>query len=1097
MDPTASPFTPPNQGQEKKNDSSSRGGRGRGIRHPKPRNEENATEESKENSLSSSQRGRRGRGGPRVQNRAESSDQTVGEIENSEKREEKPRNSQRRGRGGNPKSEDRRGEKVEKKEGEENSDEKPKNSSGRGRRGRGGKGGDSGGPPIVESHLQRMIKQQQGMWKSEGKEEENEEDHANKKPSNRNSKRTFSPTQLMSNGHFSEMSKDMIERISSEEYECMICCEPIKHQVAVWNCDQCFRLFHIFCIKKWSKSNAEGEENSNVNKQAFRCPACQYVHVSRIQSTCYCRKTKDPVYSAYLIPHSCGESCGKQRKGTSCPHSCTETCHPGPCPPCSALSPPHHCFCAKIQYRTRCGEKDNGKSCGEKCGKLLSCGLHRCSQVCHDGQCAPCEVPEQQRCYCGKKEEVRNCGSGRVSTFNGRKAHFSCAQLCDRLLDCGNHKCTLECHSGPCEPCKTSPKMVENCPCGKIPLELLLKKPRTSCLDPIPNCPNKCGKKLSCGIHECTDKCHSGPCSDCEAVISAPCRCHNTSQKVKCLDVNGPNPKEQITCGKQCKSSRNCGRHVCGVKCCSSSQKADPQGLDVEGNHICSQICARKLKCGKHDCDLLCHPGKCLPCHVTLHEPYICECGSTRVDPPILCNQKMPECKKECVREKPCGHKDHHICHSRDVKCPPCTVLVQKECVGGHNVKRSVACYIQEVLCGRSCNKPLECGVHLCKRMCHSGPCKNPLLPNQQNEVKHKEGEAISCGGICGRPREFCTHTCAQTCHGDTPCPKIPCKNLIVISCPCKRKSLKSECFRGGEDDSEEKGKSRELVCDEICEKEIQNKKLAEALGINQKQVKNFSEELMSLGRISPSFILKTEKVLEDFLKSGRLRHMFSPMDRVQRKIIHELVTYYSLDSESTDYEPNRCVVITRRRDSCLPSTSLSSALGIANRLTINNMTLNTAESFPLEVSNIPADHTKKNFLSFLKKDLDPTMTVQWIDESTALLFFRTHILRKSAASIIGGQYTVKEFKDQEPVDSEIEPLVHSKTTKPKFVNHDFEFEDDSNLAAKRDFGNWRREDSKKESSWALGEAKTDSAVLADEFHEKAWNSLHFHCSAH
>ena len=49
--------------------------------------------------------------------------------------------------------------------------------------------------------------------------------------------------------------------------------------------------------------------------------------------TCFCRKVKNPDRNPYVIPHSCGEVCGKYR-GINCTHPCTLDCHPGPCPPC-------------------------------------------------------------------------------------------------------------------------------------------------------------------------------------------------------------------------------------------------------------------------------------------------------------------------------------------------------------------------------------------------------------------------------------------------------------------------------------------------------------------------------------------------------------------------------------------------------------------------------------------------------------------------------------------------------------------------------------------------------------------------------------------
>ena len=109
---------------------------------------------------------------------------------------------------------------------------------------------------------------------------------------------------------------------------------------------------------------------------------------------------------------------------------------------------------------------------------------------------APCYIyvylPE---CYCGEESREIVCGSDGVYSPN-----YSCKKVCGKDLTCGNHKCTQLCHSGPCPPCDTSPEVVKSCSCGKMPLYKLENVvPRTSCMDPLPLCDQICGKVLSCG----------------------------------------------------------------------------------------------------------------------------------------------------------------------------------------------------------------------------------------------------------------------------------------------------------------------------------------------------------------------------------------------------------------------------------------------------------------------------------------------------------------------------------------------------------------------------------------------------------------------
>ena len=242
--------------------------------------------------------------------------------------------------------------------------------------------------------------------------------------------------------------------------------------------------------------------------QPWRCPACQFVYTEVPVYRCFCGRTKRPEENAFVTPHSCGGTCGRTRARwvpayaaarvrrpceiavsglpaclpacllscvecrvvcvcaccSGCPHRCDLQCHPGPCPPCTAMSAPKRCGCRRTVYHTRCGQPDPGRSCGAvvrtlvvgvpavlkmwticvcacadvwwavwlqslfvfcvhgctlcvplQCGKPLSCRhpQHRCTRVCHTGPCNSCEEPERQWCYCGAQCDVRSCGSGK------------------------------------------------------------------------------------------------------------------------------------------------------------------------------------------------------------------------------------------------------------------------------------------------------------------------------------------------------------------------------------------------------------------------------------------------------------------------------------------------------------------------------------------------------------------------------------------------------------------------------------------------------------------------------------------------------------
>ena len=46
----------------------------------------------------------------------------------------------------------------------------------------------------------------------------------------------------------------LIEQLRSETYECMVCCDTIRCSAPVWNCTNCYHVFHLRCIRKWANS---------------------------------------------------------------------------------------------------------------------------------------------------------------------------------------------------------------------------------------------------------------------------------------------------------------------------------------------------------------------------------------------------------------------------------------------------------------------------------------------------------------------------------------------------------------------------------------------------------------------------------------------------------------------------------------------------------------------------------------------------------------------------------------------------------------------------------------------------------------------------
>ncbi|XP_050418942.1 transcriptional repressor NF-X1 [Patella vulgata] len=705
----------------------------------------------------------------------------------------------------------------------------------------------------------------------------------------------------------------MIDQLSKGRYECMVCCENMKADTAVWNCSSCFHLFHLFCIKKWARSSTALVEGGS--SEGWRCPACQNI-TEKVpnQYRCFCGKIRDPIYNRYDTPHSCGDVCRKSRKG-DCQHPCTLLCHPGACPPCSA-NVTKSCDCGQIKQTVRCG-LNIGLKCDTVCGKKLNCGRHDCLVKCHSGQCHPCDQSVIQECYGHHTSRTALCGS-----IEDQEMSFCCLQPCNKILACGNHRCESLCHPGDCAACPLLPDQITKCPCGKTELKELSEETRTSCLAPVPTCDKPCKKQLKCGPqdrhHVCRKVCHEGECPPCEGSTKIKCRCKNVEKMFSCTKVAEYNELNPFLCDKRCTKKRLCGRHKCGDVCC------------VKDEHICEMKCNRKLNCGKHKCGTSCHSGNCLPCYEASFDELSCHCGSEVIFPPVSCGTRPPECTKVCRRQHDCDHKVRHNCHSED-KCPPCTELMSKMCVGGHELRRNIACHIKDIVCGYPCGRILPCGKHKCKQTCHKGECLS-------------EGEL--CNQTCDIKREECGHPCASPCHPDKPCPKLPCKTEVTIKCDCGNRQGKILCQLGGEDNADipdyqkisvvswmnkgavemsqyKKGARRQLECDADCARLERNRRLALALEIENPDLQTklgnqtYTDFIKDFARKNTEKAANIEKALYDLVNNAKQSkypsrsHSFPAMNRDNRQFVHELAEFYGCETQSYDNEPKKNVVAT------------------------------------------------------------------------------------------------------------------------------------------------------------------------------------------
>ncbi|KAL0425233.1 UNVERIFIED_CONTAM: NF-X1-type zinc finger protein NFXL1 [Sesamum radiatum] len=683
----------------------------------------------------------------------------------------------------------------------------------------------------------------------------------------------------------------------------------------------------------------------NSNRAHHGSEETQLMSAKEIRYVCFCGKRPDPPSDLYLTPHSCGEPCGKPLerelpgsgmvKEDMCPHVCVLQCHPGPCPPCKAFAPPRRCPCGKEVITTRCSDRKSVLTCRRKCDKLLGCGRHHCERICHVGPCDPCQVLLNASCFCKKKVEVILCGDMIVKgEVKGEDGVFSCSLNCDKKLNCGNHVCHETCHPGPCGECELLPSKIKTCCCGKTSLN----EDRQSCLDPIPTCLQICGKILPCGLHRCQDTCHSGACPPCHVLVNQKCRCGSTSRTAECYKTVEEN--EKFTCDKPCGRKKSCGRHRCSERCCPLSNSST--SLVDWDPHLCSMPCEKKLRCGQHSCISLCHSGHCPPCLETIFTDLTCACGRTSIPPPLPCGTPPPSCQYPCSVSQPCGHLSSHSCHFGD--CPPCSVPVAKECVGGHVVLRNIPCGSKDIRCNKLCGKTRQCGLHACSRTCHPPPCDSSATSS--TSVK------ASCRQTCGAPRRDCRHTCTALCHPSTSCPDVRCEFPVTITCSCGRITATVPCDAGGSSGgytvdtvleasiiqklpvclqpAEGNGQrvplgQRKLMCDDECAKMERKKVLADAFGVNPPNLDalhfgenaSVSEVLSDLLRRDPKWVLSVEERCK-YLVLGRGRgginalkvHVFCAMAKDKRDAVRLIAERWKLSVNAAGWEPKRFVVV-------------------------------------------------------------------------------------------------------------------------------------------------------------------------------------------
>ncbi|KAL2913205.1 FKBP12-associated protein [Polyrhizophydium stewartii] len=455
----------------------------------------------------------------------------------------------------------------------------------------------------------------------------------------------------------------LTEDLTNEVYDCMVCYDTVKSRDRVWSCTTCYAVFHLKCITQWARKSAQEFNGADPSRsmESWRCPGCQsFSDRPPTEYRCFCSKTLNPARNPYGCPHSCGQTCRKERQ---CPHPCPLECHPGPCPPCDLMAPPIQCFCRKSELHVRCTEMssiDFTPVCGRTCERTLDCGKHKCTMVCHPPPCQTCTETLEISCFCGSETKTIRCGEPEDG--------YSCGKPCQYVYACGVHKCERPCHADKhesAETCPLDPSLVRRCPCGKFSVDDLAKDtPRTSCEQPVLLCGrldrcNKivqeqcrcgketikitcfardfdasgkplplnavCGKQLACKLHTCMMTCgHQGKCHDCVEGVSfeeQSCHCGRTVMYPP-IPCNAPPLKcDHPCCTAKCGRVRATCGHTCGEACHGT--------LECPESAICKHAVVLSCPCGNRTKQTL--------------------CGATKDKPASL---QALECDDSCLRRK-------------------------------------------------------------------------------------------------------------------------------------------------------------------------------------------------------------------------------------------------------------------------------------------------------------------------------------------------------------------------------------------------------------------------------------------------------------
>ena len=175
-----------------------------------------------------------------------------------------------------------------------------------------------------------------------------------------------------------------------------------------------------------------------------KCNPCGVTYRNGVECACGSVYVPGPFQCGTRDIPVCNSTCDKV---LDCGHLCAAKCHHGACPPCNRLcSKP--CQSHGLMVHNMPCHVEN-RSCGNPCGQILQCGIHKCNKTCHLGPCID-DIKENNNNNNNRQHQTKGCG-----------------QICGLQLKCG-HKCLQKCHQlvGDCNASLCKAQITVECQCG-------------------------------------------------------------------------------------------------------------------------------------------------------------------------------------------------------------------------------------------------------------------------------------------------------------------------------------------------------------------------------------------------------------------------------------------------------------------------------------------------------------------------------------------------------------------------------------------------------------------------------------------------------